>query len=319
MPDSGWARSQDQAKSFWRAQTPNVRGIIFMVLSTVAFSTMHAAVRHVSAELSPIQIAFFRNLFGLIAFLPVIAVSGFGFLRTKRLPMHMLRAGMNVLAMFAFFTAICITPLARVNAIAFSAPLFAAVLAVLVLGERFHLRRWTAIVVGFAGTLVILRPGSGEVDTGSLLALGSAAIWGVTMIVIKLLGRTELSLTITGYMCILLSLLSFFPALYVWRTPGLESWMWLVFIGVVGTMAQTSLAEALKQADTTVAMPFDFLKLIWASLLGFTLFAEIPDIYTVVGALVIFGASFYLVWRESRVRTEPPKRDVEAEIRTPPV
>lgn len=303
---------------FWRTLSGSTRGILIMVLSTVAFSSMHATVRHVSAELHPIQISFFRNLFGFVAFLPLIWMHGFGFMRTQRLPMHMLRAILNVIAMFAFFISLSITPLARVNAISFSAPLFTAVLAVLFLGERFHIRRWTAIVLGFLGTIVILRPGMAEVDAGSLLALGAAAIWGVTMIVIKLLVRTESSVTITGYMCLLMSLLSFFPALYVWRAPTVEAWMWLLFIGVAGTIAQTGLAEALRQTEATVVLPFDFLKLVWAIMLGFLLFMEIPDIFTVVGALVIFGASFYLVWRESRVRSDPPKPEAMADIRTPP-
>ncbi|MEC9367409.1 MAG: DMT family transporter [Pseudomonadota bacterium] len=317
MPDSGWARSQDSAKSYWRALPANARGIIVILFSTVCFSAMHAAVRHVSAELSPIQIAFFRNLFGVIAFLPLISMHGLTFMRTRRLPMHLLRAGLNVLAMFAFFTAISITPLARVNALAFSAPLFTALLAVAVLGERFHVRRWSAIAIGFTGTLIVLRPGLGVVDSGSLLALASAAIWGVTMIVIKLLGRTESSATITGYMCLLLSLLSFFPALYVWRTPSAEAWMWLVFIGVVGTFAQMSLAEALKQADTTVVLPFDFMKLVWASMLGYLLFSEVPDIFTFLGALVIFASSFYLAYREGR---QPGKAaaDTSPDARVPP-
>lgn len=274
-----------------------------MIASTIGFSCMHTEVRYLAlnSEMHPIQIAFFRNLFGMLVFMPLVFRHGLGFLRTERLPMHALRGILNVLAMFAFFTALGMTPLARVNAIAFSAPLFAAVLSVVILGERFQARRWTAIVFGFLGTLVILRPGVVAVDTGSLLVLASAGIWGVTMIVIRVLGRSESSLATTGYMNIFLTIFSLIPAIWLWHTPTGMAWFWLVVIGITGTLAQIALAEALKIAETTVVMPFDFLKIVWASLLGFIIFAEVPDIYTALGAAIIFTSTFYIAWRERQV------------------
>lgn len=277
------------------------RGILLMVASTLGFSAMHTAVRYLSAELPPIQIAFFRNFFGLVIFTPLVLRHGLVFLKTERFPMHLLRAGLNVLAMFAFFTALSLTPLARVNALAFSAPLFAAVLSMIFLGERFHVRRWTAIVFGFIGTMVILRPGFAAIDTGSILVLLSAGLWGVTMIVIRILGRTESSLTTTGYMNLLLSALSLGPALYVWQMPQGIAWFWLLVIGITGTAAQLALAEALKVAETTVIMPFDFLKIVWASIFGFLLFAEVPGIFTFIGAAIIFISTFYIAYRERQL------------------
>lgn len=281
------------------------RGVLLMIVSTLGFSAMHAAVRYLSADLHPVQVAFFRNVFGMLVFLPLVLRGGVGFLRTARFPMHLLRAGLNVLAMFAFFTALSLAPLAHVNALAFTAPLFAAVLGVMLLGERFHIRRWAAIVVGFAGTLVILRPGMAPVDTGSILVLVSAGLWGLTMIVIRVLGRTESSLTTTGYMNILLSGLSLGPALYLWRTPEGAAWLWLIAIGITGTLAQIALAEALKLAETTVVMPFDFLKIVWAAMLGYFLFAETPDVFTFAGAAIVFAASFYIAYRERQLARQP--------------
>ena len=274
---------------------------------------MHAAVRYLSVELPPIQIAFFRNFFGMIVFLPLVLRHGLGFLRTERFPMHFLRAALNVVAMFAFFTALSMTPLARVNALAFTAPLFAAILSVVILGERFRARRWAAIVFGFAGTLVILRPGIAAIDVGSWLVLFSACVWGFTMIVIRLLGRTESSLTTTGYMNILLSLLSLGPALWVWEMPQGIAWFWLLVIGITGTTAQLALAESLKVAETTVIMPFDFLKIVWAAAFGFLLFAEVPDSFTWAGAALVFASTFYIAWRE-RVMTGRAAREPAAKI-----
>lgn len=272
-----------------------------MVGSTLGFSIMHTAVRYLSAELHSLQIVFFRNLFGTMIFLPLIARSGLSFMATSRLPMHFLRAVLNVMAMAAFFMALSLTPLAEVNALAFSAPLFTAVLSVVLLGERIRARRWTAIVLGFAGALVIIRPGFVEIDLGAILTLASAFIWGLTMIVIRSLGRTESSLTTTGYMITFLSILSLGPALYVWQWPDWQAWAILLMIGLTGTMAQVLLAESLKTAETTAVLPFDFLKIVWASALGFLLFAEIPTLYTILGATIIFASSFYVAYRERQI------------------
>lgn len=294
-PDEPSGRSSGSA---WGSLSPTTRGVILMAASTLGFSAMHAAVRYLSAELPPIQIAFFRNFFGMIIFLPLVWQNGFGFLHTKRFPLHLLRGVLNVVAMFAFFTALSLTPLARVNALAFTAPLFAAMLSVVILRERFRARRWAAIVLGFIGTLVILRPGLATVDLGSWLVLFSAGVWGFTMIVIRILGRTESSMTTTGYMNLLLSLLSLGPALYVWQMPQGAAWFWLLVIGISGTASQLALAEALKVAETTAIMPFDFLKIIWAAMFGFLLFAEIPDLFIWIGAAIIFASTFYIAWRE---------------------
>ena len=268
---------------------------------------MHVLVRYVSSELHPIQISFFRNAFGLLVFAPWLMKYGLGVMSTKRLGLHCVRAVLNVAAMFAYFTALSITPLARVTALGFTAPIFAALLSVVLLGERFRFRRWAALIIGFAGTLVILRPGVQAIDLGSMLVLISAVLWGVTMIVIKVLARTETSMTITGYMNLFLTILSFGPALYFWQMPRAETWIWLLLIGVTGTLAQVALAQALKEAEAGVVMPFDFLKLVWISILGFILFAEVPDIFIWLGGAIVFSSTCYLAYRESRLRKADEK------------
>ncbi len=287
---------------FWRALPATTRGIALMLTATVGFSLMHALVRHVAADLDPIQIAFFRSFFGLVVFLPWMLGSGLESLKTRRLPLHCLRAVMNVAAMFAFFTGLSLVPLAEVTALGFTAPIFAALLALFFLGERFRLRRWAAIAGAFLGTLVILRPGFQELALGQLLVLGSALLWAATLVVIKMLGRTESAVTITGYMNIMLSVLSLVPALLVWRWPSAESWGLLLLIGILGTLAQLGIAQALKEAEAGVVMPFDFLRLIWTAGLGYLFFAEIPDLFVWLGGALIFVSSSYLAYRESQIR-----------------
>ncbi len=183
-----------------------------MCLSTVAFAIMHASVRYVSADFPPFQIAFFRNLFGLAFLVPFFVGAGFTQMRTRRLGLHAFRGLINVCAMLMVFTSLSITPLATVTALSFTAPIFATVLSFFFLGERFRLYRWMAIVVGFLGMLIILRPGNIALEPGALLAAGAAVLWAIAMIVTKILSRTESSVAVVAWMGIFLCAFSISPA-----------------------------------------------------------------------------------------------------------
>jgi len=287
-----------KASSSWKNQTSVMRGIVLMCLSTIAFSIMHGLVRFVSEVLPPFQIAFFRNIFGLAFLIPLLMRSRFAILRTKQIGLHALRGVINMAAMLMFFTALAISPIAKVTALGFTAPIFMAILAVLVLGERFRIYRWSAIFLGFMGMLIILRPGLVAIDTGALLVIGSAALWAVAMIIIKIQSRTESSLTIVAYMGIFLGIFSIGPAVWVWQPFGLQTLGFMVLIGLFGSIAQMAISESLKETDPTALMPFDFLKLIWTAIIGVWFFAEVPDIYTWVGATVIFLSGLFIAFRE---------------------
>ncbi|MEM7269255.1 MAG: DMT family transporter [Pseudomonadota bacterium] len=286
------------ALTLWRAQTPVMRGVLLMCASTVFFAVMHTAIRHATGSLHPFEVAFFRNVFGLAFLVPLIIGGGVAQMRTQRMGLHAFRGLLNVIAMLLFFSAVSFTPLAKVTALSFTAPIFTAALSVLILGETFRLRRWAAIIIGFIGMLIILRPGLAEVDAGSLMVVASALLWAVVMIIIKFLSRTETSVAITAWMAIFLSVYSLPPALMVWEWPTQADWFWLAFIGLSGSLAQVTLAQSLKETEPTAVLPFDFLKLIWAAILAAWLFGEIPDIYTWIGAAVIFTAGLYIAHRE---------------------
>ena len=292
------------AGAIWRRQTPVLRGIVLMCLSTVAFSIMHGLVRFVSEVLPPFQIAFFRNIFGLAFLLPLLMRSRFSILRTKRIGLHALRGIINIIAMLMFFTALSISPIAKVTALSFTAPIFMAILAVFVLRERFRIYRWLAILSGFIGMLIILRPGLVAIDTGALLVTASAGLWAIALLLIKILSRTEASLTIVAYMGIFLGVFSIFPALWVWQPFGMQTLFWLALIGLFGTIAQMSLSQSLKETDPTALMPFDFLKLVWTALIGAWFFSEIPDVYTLIGAAVIFASGFFIALREQKAQPQ---------------
>ena len=278
-----------------------LRGVLLMFGSTFLIAAMHAAIRQVSADLHPFEIAFFRNLFGLIIVLPWFLRYGLAPLRTQRIGLHGLRAGFNILAMLSFFYALAIAPLAQVTALNFTAPIFATLLAIPVLGEIVGRRRWTAVLIGFGGTLVILRPGLAEVGLGQMLVLVSSLAWACALLVIKTLSRTESSITIISYMAILMMPLSLVPALFVWEWPNLVQLAWLALIGLLGNGGQLLMTESIKQADMSVVMPIDFFKLIWVAALAYVAFGEIPDVYTWIGGAVIFASAVYIAYREQQL------------------
>ena len=281
---------------------PNaLKGIGFMVVACVLFGAMHVGVRHVTQTIHPFEAAFFRNLFGLLVLVPSFVVHGVRPLRTGRFGLHCVRAALNVVAMLAFFYALSITPVVLVQALAFTAPLFTSVLAVVLLGERIRARRLTAIVIGFAGTLLIIRPGVQPFEFGPALVLASAAVWGYVVVLIKSLARTDSAVTITAYMVVLMSPMTLVSALFVWTWPTGGELAVLVGIGVAGTLAQMCMTQSLRLAETTVVLPFDFTKLVWSAFFAWLLFGELIDTWTLVGALVIFSGGLYVAYRERQL------------------
>jgi len=230
--------------------------------------------------------------------LPWFVRYGLGPLRTQRIGLHGLRAVFNAASMLAFFYALSIAPLAEVTALSFTAPIFATALAALLLGEIVGLRRWSAILVGFAGVLLVVRPGFAAVGPGQLLTLGSSLSWACALLIIKTLGRTDSSATIITYMGLLMMPMVLIPALFVWQWPSALELFWLALIGVLGGAGQLCMTEALRQADTAVVMPIDFCKLLWVAALAFVIFSEVPDVFTWLGGGVIFASTLYIAYRE---------------------
>ncbi len=276
----------------------HIQGMAWMFLTTVMIVLMHSFIRQLSEEVHPFEVAFFRNLFGtpILAFL--LYRYGWGLFRTSQMRVHFARSFGHVCAMMMFFVAISITPLATANALSFTAPLFAAVLAMLFLGEGFRWRRWGALAVGFVGTMVIIRPGIVEVGTGPLLILAASSLWGVILVVMKALGRSDAPPTMVAYMVVFMTPMSLIPALLHWQWPTWEQLGLMAMTGLVGTAGHLTLTQALRLADTAVVVPIDFFKLIWAALFGYLFFSEVPDIFTWVGGVMIFAGAAYLAVRE---------------------
>lgn len=278
----------------------NLAGIGLMIASTAFVAVMYAVIRKVPGGLHPFELVFFRNLFGVMILVLTHWRSLGKLFRTQRIRLHMLRGALNLSAMLMFFTAILVTPLAEVTALGFTAPLFASLLAMLVLKERPGMYRLAVMALGFVGMLTILRPGLNVIQAGSLLILGSSTLWAATMMVIKTLTRTDSSATITVYMGVFMTPVSLIPALFVWQWPDLRQLAWMMGVALLGTLGQVSLVQSFRFAELTAVLPLDFFKLIWGVLLGYYIFAEVPDGWTLLGGVVIFASTTYLTIRESR-------------------
>ena len=287
-------------------RTRTLAGMGLMALAALAASGMNAIIRHLAGELHPFEIAFFRSAFGFAVLLPVLVHRGLAPLRTRRLGLHALRSILTAATMLAYFLALKYAPLAKVAALYFSAPLFASVMAALLLGERIRSRRIFGIALGFVGMLMVVRPGVVAIDLGTALTLMAAVTWAGGLVCTKAMSRTESGITTTLYMGLMVTPLALIAALPYWRTPTLEELAWLALIGGLGSLVHVSLTRAFFLADAMAVLPVDFTKMLWAAAFGFALFGEIPDGWTWAGAVTIFGAVLYVAYRESRSRASPP-------------
>ena len=292
--------------SDYLGKRPNtVRGMTFMLLSALCVSIMGGMVRHVSVEVHVFVIAFFRTLFGLLIFTPVFMKTGLEVLKTKKIGLLVLRGALNSAALLLMFYAFSATPLAKVMALRFTGPLFATLLAVIVLHELIRARRISALVIGFFGALIILRPGIVELDPGVIAVLCAAGVWAGVTIIVKILTKTESNFTITIYAALFTIPASLIAALTVWQTPTLEQLAWMVGLGTIGSISHWSRAQSARDADVTAIMPMDFSVLIWAALIGYFAFGEVADVWTWVGAFIIFAATSYIAIRERQKKSNP--------------
>jgi drug/metabolite transporter (DMT)-like permease len=215
-----------------------------------------------------------------------------------------LRTLLGFVSMATWFSALAIVPLGNAVALAFTAPLFAAVAAVIVLREVIRARRITALVIGFAGMLIILRPGVQSVGAGELMVVVSALTMALSVVTMKVLTRSEQVGSLVVYQTMLTTPIALVPALFVWSWPSAEMWFWVITIGIVASTAHMAFTRAFSMADTMYLMPFDYLRLPQVAFLGWMLFGEPTDVYTWVGAAVIAASTIYVAHREAKVRAQ---------------
>lgn len=269
-----------------------------MLAATAVLTCMHATVRHVSDGMHPFEITFFRNLFGLAAIAPLALRAGMASIRSRQPGLQIVRSGFGLAAMLTWFYGLSVVPIAQATALSFTSVIFGSIGAALVLGERMRLRRWSAVAAGFVGTLVILRPGFGEADPAALIVVLSSVCWAGALLTVKRLSATDSVVCIVTWNCVLLTVLSLPVAIPVWVAPTLEQLAWLLLIGMLATLGHLAMTGAFKASDATIVFPVDYTRLVWASVIGYLAFSEVPDIWTWVGGTIIFASTTYIAYRE---------------------
>ena len=278
----------------------NFRGIIWLSLGAFLFAVVDVFVKSLGGRIDPLQISFFRYGLGLVFLAPVflsLRVSG---LRTNRMPLHLLRMSLAFMAQLGIFVTVMHMPLADATAFMFSKPLFTTLIAVIVLAEVVTRQRWLATVIGFLGVLILVRPGAGAVDPFAFIAIGSALTFATANVLIRKLSTTEPTRRILFYYHIGGTILFSVPAAWVWTNPiGIE---WLKLVGIAGftTLGMLCFLRAFTVGEANAVGPAENLRLIYAALFGYFIFAEIPSIWTAVGAAVIVGSTYYIARAEAR-------------------
>ncbi|MDG1982662.1 MAG: DMT family transporter [Alphaproteobacteria bacterium] len=279
--------------------------ISLMIISGLFFVIMHSAVKYLSKEVHIFEIAFFRCALVIFVLGPIIIQQGKTIFKTKQPKMQFLRIITNSVAMLCFFYGISTTPLAQLTTLGFTVPIFATILAVIFMKEKIRLRRTTALIIGFIGTIVVMRPDI-SIELGALLIIFSSFLWSICLIFIKKLTQTDSAVTISLYFGIGMIPATFILAFPVMEAIDMRQFTILVFIAITGTLAQTIMNTALKKGELALLLPFDFLRLIWSVLIGYVLFAEEPTFTLWIGGFLIIGSTTYIAWREAKLKNRPP-------------
>jgi drug/metabolite transporter (DMT)-like permease len=284
------------------ALPPMVEAALLMVFGAVCVAVQNGMIRVASADIHTFEIVFFRNLFGLLAMLPLLGGVGLDMFRAKNPGRLMLMSTWHLASMVCYFLALVYLPLAEVIALGFSKPLFVTVGAALILYEIVRARRWTAVVLGFVGVLIVLRPGAQALSPYAALVLLGALLGAATSLLIKRLTAIEGVSTIVWYQALFATVLALPLCLIYWRTPDATGWLLLFGIGALGSFSWLSMTRAFFLVDASAVEPFEFLRLPFAALVAYLWFAEVPSVWTWIGGAVIFGATAYIAEREARAR-----------------
>ena len=285
---------------------------IFLIITSVFFGTVMLSFLKIAQEDVNVYVAgFFRFFLGLVIILPYIVKNKDAVLKTTHLKQHFLRAILGLPAMLIYFSALVLLPIEKLTAISFVVPLIVTILAVFFLGEKIYIYRTLALILGFSGMLVIIRPGFVDISIGVYMVLFSALLWSINIIITKKISKDDSAITILAYQSIFMSLLSFFIVLFFWELPSLKSFIYLILAAMCGTVLHLTLNHAFKLVDVSMTQPYSFLNLVFASIIGYFVFDEMPDLYTWIGALIIFTGVLIISYREMKLDKDIIRKRVD--------
>ena len=278
---------------------------IFLIIISIIFGTlMGTFIKLAQEELNVFTTGFLRFFFGFLIITPYILKTKFKVFSTKNLKIHIVRSALNLPAMLLGFAALAMLPLEKMTAIHFIVPIIVTILAVIFLKEKIYLYRSLALVMGFLGMLIILRPGIIDISIGIYMALISSLIWSVVIILTKKVSKDDSAITILSHQYVYMSLFSFPLVIYFWDQPSLKTIIFILCAAMSGTILHIALNHAYKLVDVTMTQPYSFLGLVGSSIIGYFVFSDKPDFYTWLGASVIFCGVLLISYRELQLNKE---------------
>lgn len=292
-----------------RRQVDNRRAALWLLASASLFTFTGVLVKWLGQTLHPFEISFFRALVALLVIMPIFARTG-GLkagIKTTIPLLQLTRGVVGSVAMFLGFYAIVALPLAEAQAISFSRNLFLVPLAAFILSEVIGLRRALAAAIGFVGVIIMLRPGLGEsgfglvLSIGAMAALGHAFLVALATVLVNIASRYDGPLTLMFYTNTVSLALIAIPTFFVWQKPSATELLMLVAMGLLATLSHNCFIRAFALGEASAIAPVDYSRLVFAAMAGWLVFGSIPDMYTIIGAAIIVGSSFYIVRREAQM------------------
>ena len=292
----------------------NTKAIILALVASVSGVTMNVLLKISLEDVNVYTAGFLRFFFGFILISPFILYYQFQNFKTPNLKIHLTRGILNIPMMLLGFSALKFIPLEQIKAITFVSPIIVVILSVIFLKEKIYLIRIVALIIGLIGVLVILRPGIVSINVGAYMVLCSCSIWSVVVIITKFAARVDSPFTILSYQYTIVTLLSFPIALYFWQPPSLVTITYLIFAGIAGTIVHLCINTAYTLTDLSVLQPVNFSRLLIASFFGFLIFDEIPDIWTIIGGLIIFSSILIITYRENYLKKDIAKKSIQLNL-----
>jgi drug/metabolite transporter (DMT)-like permease len=283
--------------------SPVIAAVLLMLMAGVTSSILHIGVRYVSPHIPTLEIVFLRSVFTILVTLPVVFRPGQVSWRTNNLSLQVTRGLVGVCSMSTWYYALGQMPLADAGALSFTTAIFVTIGAAFWFGEPVGLRRWAAVLVGLAGAMIVLKPGSGVMSWAAIAAAGSSALWAMSLLMSKELAKYDSVTTITFYQPLMILPVALLGTIPVWVMPPYEVWLCLFGMGVAAAIGNYGYIKAIRIADVSISMPADYLRLLWMASWGYWLFGEIPTLSTWIGAALIIGAAFFITIREQQLAT----------------
>ena len=288
----------------------NFKAIILALIASFCAVLMSVFLKLAQEDSNVFTVGFLRFFFGLLLITPIIIQSNFKIYNTINFKLHILRCIINVPMMIFGFAALTYIPLEQIKAIGFLSPILVVILSVIFLGERIYLIRTFSLILGFIGTLIILRPGFIEINIGVYMVLASALLWSCVIIITKFMSKNDSAMTILTFQYTFVTLFTLPLAIIYWDNPSFISLIYTLLAAIVGTVLHLCINNAYKLSDLSIIQPIWFTQLVFASFLGFIIFGSLPDFFTWIGAILVFISVLIITYRENYLKKDIAKTSI---------